>query len=63
MSKTTHHTFEIELIDFSKKRLGLTHNPKTLSTEHAQDSSFNAFGQALYKLRKSFIPKFKKKKA
>lgn len=47
--------FDVELIDFRQKRLNLDHNPRTESSIKVK-SSFNAFGRALVKLRKSFIP-------
>lgn len=55
MKQITTPEFEIDLIDFTQKRLNLNHDPKTSSTIKVR-SSFNAFGKAIVKLRKSFIP-------
>lgn len=57
------YKFEIDLIDFNQKRLGLVHAPRSQSTEWDPDSTFTGFGKALLKLRKSFIPKFKRNKS
>lgn len=45
--------FEVELHDFTMKRLNLEHNPKIQDTVDP-GACFNTFGKALLKLRKTF---------
>lgn len=54
MSRQLNENFQVELIDFTQKRLPLTHAPKIQKTV-SSNATFNQFGRALYKLRKSFI--------
>ena len=47
--------FEVELIDFTIKRLNLEHKPRIQST-HKVRRSYNAFGQNILNWSKSLIP-------
>lgn len=52
--------FEIKLIDFRTKKLGLKHEPKVQNTIPA-GGTFNEIADALVRFKKSFLPKFKKR--
>lgn len=52
--------FPIERIDFSVKRLGLTHNPRIKTT--IEGSSVNEISRAIIKWKKSLLPKVKRTK-
>ena len=49
------YQFEYAPIDFSVKRLGLTHDPRVQASIKPR-GTLNSFGRALVALRQSFIP-------
>lgn len=52
--------FEVDLIVFENKRLGLTHNPRTESTIDL-GATFNEKHKAISRWKFQFLPKLKKK--
>lgn len=52
--RSLNENFPIQLIDFHRDRLGLTHNPKVKTV--GKRYSINEIGRQLLKFRKSFIP-------